>query len=94
MAGAHQGIFQLSANADVSFADFALWLARKIGADPAQIAPATTVQYFAPYSTLDDSELRAATGLVSPPPAAAVDSALMAPGAAFTPDGNPWRRPD
>jgi dTDP-4-dehydrorhamnose reductase len=73
------GIIQVSARADISYADAARQLAARWGASPGLVRPATVAELGLPlehvpaHTTLDAASLRDRLGLASPDPWAAID---------------------
>lgn len=78
------GIYQLSGARDVSYADLAFTLARRLGVSPSLVQPTTSAAAgirldAAPrYASLDASRVAREFGLVSPPAEAVVDTWLDA----------------
>lgn len=75
------GIFQITANRDLSYAEAAFCFASALGVSKELVAPTTsdeagvTLVEKPLHATLSDARLRAATGIVSPPPEEAIVSA-------------------
>lgn len=74
MLGKCSGIFQLSADRDVTFAEIATDLARLLKVNPDLVQPVPATVQFHRHSTLDGSTLHAATGLSRPEPIAAIEA--------------------
>jgi dTDP-4-dehydrorhamnose reductase len=78
------GVMQASGPRDVPYADVALHIARRLGADPALVQPqdssaAGLLPIFAPRNTtLDTSRLRDELGLIPPEPWPIIDSTILA----------------
>jgi dTDP-4-dehydrorhamnose reductase len=78
------GVMQASGPRDVAYADVALHIARRLGADPALVQPqdssaAGLPPIFAPRNTtLDTSRLRNELGLIPPEPWPTIDSTILA----------------
>lgn len=78
------GIFQLTADRDMTYAEAAALVAARSGAAPERVVPTTsrragiTVDHLPRHATLSDERLRALTGLAAPPPEKAVIAALGA----------------
>lgn len=83
--GRHAGLYQLSASADVSYADIARHLARRLGMDTALVRPTTTAaagwqgEPFPQHTTLDSTALTNAVGVQPPDPLATVDMTFFGP---------------
>ena len=82
------GVLQASGPVDITYADVALHIARRVGADPRLVRPQDSSDtglpaIFAPRNTtLDTSRLRDELGLIAPDVWSAIDSSLL-PGAAL-----------
>jgi len=78
------GVMQASGPRDVPYADVALHIARRLGADPALVQPHDSsatglLPLFAPRNTtLDTSRLRDELGLIPPEPWPTIDSTILA----------------
>lgn len=76
------GIFHVSANADVSYADVAMRLAGIMRADPGLVQPRTVaeaglhIEHVARHTTLSLDSVEASLGIVAPDPWQAVDESL------------------
>ncbi|MFN3077389.1 MAG: SDR family oxidoreductase, partial [Alphaproteobacteria bacterium] len=78
-AGAGGDILQLSASREVTYAEAARSLAVLAGYDPALVRPTPAPPgAFLPFSTLDDTTLRAATGIAAPDPQPALETVAAA----------------
>ena len=80
----HAGTFQLSARADVSYADIALRLAAAVRRPPGLIHPVTVaesgsvVEHVPLHATLDTTRARELLGFTAPDPWQAIDEAIKA----------------
>lgn len=74
------GVVQASASSQLTYEQVALYLAKKIDADPKLVVPVSAqkmgVAVFNKYATLDSSRL-ARLGLEAPPPSNAIDELLV-----------------
>jgi dTDP-4-dehydrorhamnose reductase len=81
--GRMPGIFQLTGPMDISYADFGLRLATRMGVDRQLVRPTSASSANLPnganhrYTTLNSDQLRVAYGIVSPDLDAVIDSSLL-----------------
>jgi dTDP-4-dehydrorhamnose reductase len=79
------GIWQLSGPEDVSYAEIAAHIGRRLQADPALVQPIAAASAGMPmgsmprHTTLDSSVLRSAFGIASPEPWATIEGVLALP---------------
>jgi len=77
-----RGIVQASANRDITYAEAAHYLARRIGADASLVQPTSmersglSLRNSATHTTLNSSRLDGAFGIEAPTPWAAIDAAI------------------
>jgi dTDP-4-dehydrorhamnose reductase len=80
--GQHAGVFQLSADADISFAEAARYLSEQLAVDPHLVQPVNAGQsrlfdeIIAPYTSLDCTTARERLQIEPPAVWAAMDWAL------------------
>ena len=83
------GIWQLSGPEDVSYAEIAVHIGRRLQADPALVRPIAAASTGMPtgstprHTTLDSSLLRSAFGVASPEPWTTIEGVLALPTPAF-----------
>lgn len=77
------GLFQLSGSRDISYADAALYIAQRLGAEPALIQPIKSSEAGIPpdevfaHTTLDSSRVAALFGIRPPDPLAIIDETFF-----------------
>jgi dTDP-4-dehydrorhamnose reductase len=83
LAGRMPGVFQLSGPTDISYAEFGLRLAARMGVDRRLVRPSRASSANLPtganprYTTLNSDRLRAAFGIAAPDLDAVIDSSLL-----------------
>jgi len=85
LAERRPGIWQLSGPQDISYAEIAACLARRLNADPTLVRPVSAVSAGMPegstprYTTLDGSALRARFGIAAPGPWPIIEELVAVP---------------